>query len=110
MSDGDVVLIPFPFTDLTGIKTRPALILAAFETTIIVSFITSKINYQEAYDILLSPDENNGLKKPSILRLNKIVTVDKELVIGIVGNISETVLINVHESLVSMFKPGIRRI
>ena len=36
-------------------------------------------------DIKLKPSENNGLKKPSMIRLNKIATIEKELVVGILG-------------------------
>lgn len=45
MEKGDIVLIPFPFTDLTGQKNRPALVLINHENDITVSFITSKISW-----------------------------------------------------------------
>mgnify|MGYP003344528084 CR=1 FL=1 len=41
MTKGDIVLIPFPFTDLTGSKLRPALILATTEHDVTVAFITT---------------------------------------------------------------------
>ena len=105
MRKGDIVLIPFPFTDLTGSKDRPALILAVFEKIIIVSFITSQVRYQQEYDILLEPDEYNRLQKLSILRLNKLVSLDKELVIGKLGNISATDFQKIYRSLMLMFQP-----
>lgn len=47
MNKGDIVLIPFPFTDLSGIKNRPALILAAGEADVTVSFVTTQLRWQE---------------------------------------------------------------
>lgn len=85
MKKGDVVLIPFPFTDLTGNKNRPAVILIESEEDVTVCFITSQIQRQEQYDILVNPSEHNGLKKPSLIRLSKLATIDKDLVIGRLG-------------------------
>jgi mRNA interferase MazF len=81
MQKGDIVLVPFPFTDLTGSKKRPALILiiAAFDVTL--CFISSQLHWQEPTDLVLKPNEINGLKKTSLMRIGKIATIDKSLVI-----------------------------
>jgi len=54
MNKGDIVIIPFPFTDISGIKNRPALLLADGEVNITVSFITTPIMLipKPAYDTL----------------------------------------------------------
>ena len=62
MIKGDIVLIPFPFTDLTGIKNRPALILVCGETDLTVSFITTQTKWLDDYDVKIEPSSKNGLK------------------------------------------------
>ncbi|HBX49801.1 MAG TPA: hypothetical protein DEH02_01900 [Bacteroidales bacterium] len=87
MKKGDIVLIPFPFTDLTGIKTRPAVILIAEVADVTVSFITTQVKWQEQFDLLLEPTKKNGLKKTSLIRLSKLATIDTDLLIGRLGSI-----------------------
>jgi len=60
MQKGDVILIIFPFTDLSGNKLRPALVVAETPT---VLFITTQLKWQEPTDVILSPDSKNGIKK-----------------------------------------------
>ncbi len=63
MPKGTLVLIPFPFTDLSGSKLRPALILAETPLDVTVSFITTQLQWQEPTDILIQPATFNGIKK-----------------------------------------------
>jgi mRNA interferase MazF len=85
MNKGDIVLIPFPFTDLSGNKNRPAIILIVSDDDVTVCFITTQLRRQSEHDISIHPSTLNGLKKPSLIRLNKIATIDKELIIGRLG-------------------------
>jgi mRNA interferase MazF len=103
MKKGDIVLLPFPFTDLSGIKNRPALILAQSDLDIIVAFITTQLHYQDITDIPVSPDELNGLKKDSLVRLNKIATIDKEIVLGKLVEIDDNTLNRIDENLLVLF-------
>ncbi len=88
MRKGDIILVPFPFTDLTGSKERPALVLATDEWDVMVAFVSSRIKHINLFDIVLEPDSQNGLKRPSRLRLNKISTVERKLVLGELGKLS----------------------
>ncbi len=63
MLKGDLILITFPFTDLSGSKLRPVVILAHTKLDITVCFITTQIQWREPTDILLNPNSNNSLKK-----------------------------------------------
>lgn len=85
MEKGTIVLTPFPYTDLSTIKRRPAVIISSSKkqgNDVVLAFISSKIDtcLQET-DLLLDqtqPDfKKTGLKKTSVIKLDKIVTVEK---------------------------------
>lgn len=104
MKKGDIVLIPFPFTDLSGLKNRPALILIEGLNDITVSFITSQIKWKEEFDVKVNPFPENGLKRTSLIRLSKLSTIDKELVIGKLGKLSNDKINEINSSLIKAFK------
>lgn len=95
---GDIVLIPFPFTDLTAIKRRPAVITSSERfnkkyNDVIVLAITSQIPERlSEEDILLSPQEQKeaGLPKTSLVKVGKIVTIDQRLIRKKLGTLSFT--------------------
>ena len=87
MDVGDILLIPFPFTDLSGIKTRPVLVLGRVKDDIIVAFISSEISNPLPSDIFLIADKENGLKRDSLLKTHKLATLHKKLAIGLLGSI-----------------------
>ena len=88
MIKGDIILIPFPFTNLSGEKLRPSVILISGKLDLTVCFITTQLKWKESTDILLEPDDINGMKKSSIIRINKIATIDKSLALGILGHLN----------------------
>lgn len=94
---GEIVLIRFPFTDLSGSKRRPAVILAEYQSDIIVAFISSVIpKIPEPSDILLTPSHSyftkTGLKKASIIRLRKLATLEQALITRRLGNLDTQVI------------------
>ena len=88
MIKGDIVLITFPFTDLSGSKLRPAIILAVNKLDITVCFITFQIAFAELTDMEIKPTQQNGIKKTSLIRISKIATLDKLLAKGLIGQLS----------------------
>ena len=88
MAKGDIVLITFPFTDLSGSKLRPAIVLVDTNLDVTVCFITTQLGWQEATDVLLVPTATNGLRKPSLIRTSKIATLDRNLAKGLLGRLS----------------------
>jgi mRNA interferase MazF len=99
MPKGDIVLITFPFTDLSGTKLRPAVILIDSLEDITVCFITSQTQWQENNDLLIKPTNSNGLRKTSLIRINKIATLDKSLVKGLLGKLDSLETASLNNSL-----------
>jgi mRNA interferase MazF len=82
----DLVLLPFPFTDLSTTKQRPGLILAAFHPKglpehYIIAMVTSQLTALPfPGDTLLVKWREAGLPTPSLVRLAKVVTIEHSLV------------------------------
>ena len=93
LTRGDIVLVRFPFTDLSGAKLRPALVLALSGTAdIILVFITSQsVDAGGRANVRLSPADpefaSAGLKTASTIRLDRLVTLERRLVARRLGRI-----------------------
>ncbi|TAH03922.1 MAG: type II toxin-antitoxin system PemK/MazF family toxin [Sphingobacteriales bacterium] len=101
---GDIVLLNFPFTNGQKSKKRPAIILNDFEDgDIIVARITSQF-YDTKFDFAIVKWEKAGLKLPSVIRLHKIVTLDKEMVEIVMGKIEDVLKQEIESKLVELVK------
>ena len=107
MKKGDIILLPFPFTDLSGNKTRPALVLISNPLDVTVAFITTQIGWQEANDLVLSANSINGLKRNSLVRLSKLATIDSGLVLGKLGEVSKNELYQIDKNLIVILQINI---
>ncbi|MHB1654615.1 MAG: type II toxin-antitoxin system PemK/MazF family toxin [Desulfitobacteriaceae bacterium] len=87
---GDVVVIPFPFSDLSISKRRPALVLAELKgNDIILCQITSKeINDEYAIPLLTREFQEGNLNQDSNIRPNRLFTADESIVISKAGTIN----------------------
>lgn len=68
--------------------------------------ITTQIKWITGFDVLLTPSDLNGLKKVSLIRLNKLATVDKDLVIGRLGSLDDSSIRILNINLVKIFQLG----
>lgn len=103
MIKGDLILVPFPFTDLSGTKTRPAMVLYKGQRDVTVAFISSTAALTEVTDVLIEPDALNGLKRTSVLRLSKIATLDQSIVLGKLGELNAVYLNIINANLKELF-------
>ncbi|MDP3434193.1 MAG: type II toxin-antitoxin system PemK/MazF family toxin [Bacteroidota bacterium] len=101
---GQVVLLRFPFTDGLTFKRRPALIINdCGDGDVIVCRITSKI-YRSDFDVEIQNLIESGLKLPSVIRVHKIATLEKELVELKMGQIGSEHKEKVRLALTSLAK------
>ena len=89
---GDIVLIPFPFTDLSSTKVRPGIVVSADSASddVVVAFISSVVPPEEgaAEFVLKEADDGfaaTGLKKTSVFKMGKLVTLERSVVLRRLG-------------------------
>jgi mRNA interferase MazF len=100
---GDVVVIPFPFSDLSASKRRPALVLANLAgDDIILCQITSQPS-EEQYVLPLKIEDFvvGSLPVNSYIRPTRIFTADKKLIIRKAGTISPSLAAKVLDNIVA---------
>jgi mRNA interferase MazF len=93
---GNIVLVPFPFTDLSSRKVRPAVIISPDPQgeDILLAFISSSPSDKlAATDFLLEskhPDfSKTGLKRTSVFKLNKLLTLHHSVILRRLGSVSK---------------------
>ena len=105
---GKIVLLPFPFTNLTTTKRRPALVLLERPNDVVVAFISSIIPKSiEDHHVFLDKNHKlfstTGLKVNSTIHLDKIATIDKKLIIGELGQISDDIKYEVTKRIKKLY-------
>ena len=103
---GTVVLIKFPFSDLTKVKLRPALVLAkASKNDFILCQITSKQYGDDKSVELQTKDMGNGLlHKLSYVRYTKIFTANDSIIVSELGKIKNNKFDTIINSLIDFLK------
>ena len=105
---GKIILVPFPFTDLSSQKVRPALIVStavARSEDLIVAFISSATQPKHAptASVIISDRDplfkETGLKTTSVIRCDKLATLDKRIVLGELGLLASKQIQSVNRAL-----------
>ena len=111
MTKGKVVLVPFPFDDLTGSKVRPAVCLTEPIGThrhVVLAFITSQAPSDPVpSDVTLRPGDAGfaatGLRVVSTIRLHRLMTVTTTLILRDLGSLPPRVQRAVESKLRALF-------
>jgi mRNA interferase MazF len=103
---GSVIVIPFPFSDLSAVKRRPALVLANLAgDDILLCQITSQLQDEKHSIFLKTTDfETGALPVDSYIRPARIFTADKSIIFKTVGIVSNEILNKTINNIISILK------
>ena len=102
-----MVTVSFPFTDLSAIKRRPALVLIVHGEDLVVCAVTSKISRRrDAVPLDQRGMAEGRLPRPSEVRPLELFTIHRALVHTHVGRVSDKIFGRVGALLVSALRPG----
>lgn len=109
-----VVLVPFPFDDLSSNKVRPAVCLTeplGSHRHVVVAFITSQVPVEMLdTDQLVEPSEPGfeatGLRTASVIRLHRLMTLSASIIQRELGVLPQALQQAVHDKLKKLFALG----
>ncbi len=104
---GKIALTPFPYTDLSGAKQRPVLLIRPASSRFndwLVCMVSSQLHQAEMEldEIIGLSDidfQDSGLKAPSVLRLSRLAVLDGALLAGSIGEIADGRLMRIRSKL-----------
>lgn len=106
---GKIVVIPFPFTDLSAYKRRPALILHETKYDVVVAYISSVVSLApSSTDVLILQSKQSfietGLITDSVIMLDKLATVEKSLIIRTLGEVDGYLKTEINAKLAACYR------
>ena len=111
---GSLVLVPFPFTNLTSFKKRPAIVVSPnwfnyIQEDIVLIAVTSSISQpmNKKVEILLSKENvsEGAIPRESLVKISKIFTCHKDIIKKKVAVIKEEKLNEILEKLCLFLQP-----
>lgn len=103
---GEVVVVPFPFSDLSASKKRPALVVTPLEgDDLILCQITTRTR-KDKYSIDLSDSDfsNGNLHHDSAIRPNRLFTADSNIITGRAGTLLPAKIEQVVNKIIEIIK------
>jgi len=78
---GEILIVPFPFSDLSGIKRRPVLILSKNSKDLIICGITSNLKDKKHSVLIDNSNLSEGkIPKQSLIKVNKLFTIEESII------------------------------
>lgn len=111
LQQGEIVLIPIPFTDLSSQKRRPVIVISndAYHRTttdmVVVAMTSNPAPVEYGFIIHPSDLDQGHLNRPGTVRVDKIYTLSQSLIVTSFGRVNEKVMNNVREILYKLVEP-----
>jgi mRNA interferase MazF len=107
---GDIVLVPFPFTNQAGTKHRPALVISGSLLNKTADIILVQITSKNKTDGFSIPINNNTdltvpLKYLSEIRCNKLLVIDQSLIVIKISAVKSKIVSRVVTTITALFQP-----
>jgi|SRR5579875_902915 len=108
LAAGQVVVLPFPYTDLSGSKHRPALLLACSgrEDWIACQITSNPKADSLAIELSLASFSSGGLRHTSYARPGKLFTAHESLIAKQAGILTRDAFLQVRDAAVSILRPS----
>ena len=105
---GSVVLVPFPFSDLSEAKLRPALVLAdsGRDDWILCQITSNPYADPRAVELTDADFDTGSLRVTSYARPGKLFTASSSLMVSEVGNLSPATLQSIVQAVVDLLRNG----
>ena len=102
---GDVVVLPFPFSDLSGMKRRPALVLAELPGNDRILCMISSKGATDPHSVPLGPDDfaSGSLNAATSIRPARLFTAETSVLLYVVGRLKPEKMAEVREILINLF-------
>ncbi len=103
---GDVIAVPFPFSDLSQAKKRPALVVASAEHgDVILCQITSRAYASTRAQPIGPADFVRGtLPMDSFARPDKLFTASDSIAVSVLGSLTDNRLRGIRQSIAALFQ------
>jgi mRNA interferase MazF len=103
---GSVVLVPFPFSDLSASKLRPALVLAesGWSDWVCVQITSNPYSDPKAIGLTAKDFTAGGLDRISYVRPGKLFTANEALFRRSVANVSEQKLLAIVDAIIALLR------
>ncbi len=98
---GEVVLIPFPYTDLATTKRRPVLVLRPADGfgDFLAAAVTSHAGHVDALTLTQRDLREGVLPKPSYVRTTKLYTLNERIVVRRFGTLTSEAFTRIHTAI-----------
>jgi mRNA interferase MazF len=105
---GDIIVLPFPYSDFSQAKKRPALVISTLQGDDIILCQVTTRSVQDDYAIPISNGDfiQGSLKQLSNIRPNRLFTVDKSIILYKIGSISTSKLRKVIDKIIEIIESG----